>query len=235
MSVLISVMSLGSVIAPLNAATRSAAAAADFFAIIDKPTLSRDGLKDPNVLTADDIKFENVTFAYPTRPHVKVLDEFNAVFEKGKLTAIVGPSGSGKSTVVGLIERWYNLTPEIEEGGVDSEKSHNVQLEGAIKMGSHDLQDINMKYWRSQIGLVQQEPFVFNDTIFANVAYGLVGTEWEDAEESIKRARVKEACEEAFADEFITRLPTVSSLRLFSSRLSLTMIRVITHRLAKAE
>ncbi|OBT74578.1 hypothetical protein VF21_07563 [Pseudogymnoascus sp. 05NY08] len=205
MSVLISVMSLGSVITPLNAATKSAAAAAEFFAIIDKPTLSRDGLSDPDVLTPDDIKFENVTFAYPTRPHVKVLDEFNAVFEKGKLTAIVGPSGSGKSTIVGLIERWYNLTPE--SGAEESEKSENVQLGGAIKMGDHTLDDINLKYWRSQIGLVQQEPFIFNDSIFANVAYGLVGTEWEDAEESVKRERVKEACEESFADEYITRLP----------------------------
>lgn len=210
MSVLISVMSLGSVITPLNAATKSAAAAAEFFAIIDKPTLSWDGLSDPDVLIPDDIKFENVTFAYPTRPHVKVLDGFNAVFEKGKLTAIVGPSGSGKSTIVGLIERWYNLTPEFEAS--ESEKSDNVQLGGTITMGDHALDDINLKYWRSQIGLVQQEPFIFNDSIFANVAYGLVGTEWEDAEESIKRARVKEACEESFADEYITRLPLVRSL-----------------------
>ncbi|KFY45703.1 hypothetical protein V494_00829 [Pseudogymnoascus sp. VKM F-4513 (FW-928)] len=217
MSVLISVMSLGSVITPLNAATKSAAAAAEFFAIIDKPTLSRDGLSDPKVLTPDDIKFENVTFAYPTRPHVKVLDEFNAVFEKGKLTAIVGPSGSGKSTIVGLIERWYNLKPEAgaeesenaekAEKAEKSEKPDNVKLAGAIKMGNHALDDINLKYWRSQIGLVQQEPFIFNDSIFANVAYGLVGTEWEDAEESVKRERVKEACEESFADEYISRLP----------------------------
>lgn len=223
-------MSLGSVIAPINAASKSAAAAADFFAIIDKPTLSRDGLSDPDVLTADDIKFENVTFAYPTRPHVKVLDGFNAVFEKGKLTAIVGPSGSGKSTVVGLIERWYNLLPEIgaveterldsekpDSENPDSEKPNNIQLEGTIRMGDHDLEEINMKYWRSQIGLVQQEPFIFNDTILANVAYGLVGTEWEDADESLKRERVKEACTEAFADEFITRLPKVSSGKPFTS------------------
>ncbi|KFY49373.1 hypothetical protein V495_00615 [Pseudogymnoascus sp. VKM F-4514 (FW-929)] len=211
MSVLISVMSLGSVITPLNAATRSAAAAAEFFAIIDKPTLSRDGLSDPEVVKSDDIKFENVTFAYPTRSHVKVLDNFNAVFEKGKLTAIVGPSGSGKSTVVGLIERWYNLKPEAgaeePEKSEKSDEPEDVQLSGTIKMGDHDLDDINLKYWRSQIGLVQQEPFIFNDSIYANVAYGLVGTEWEDAEESIKRARVKEACEESFADEYITRLP----------------------------
>jgi ABC-type multidrug transport system fused ATPase/permease subunit len=229
-------MSLGSVITPLNAATRSAAAAAEFFAIIDKPTLSRDGLSDPEVVKSDDIKFENVTFAYPTRSHVKVLDNFNAVFEKGKLTAIVGPSGSGKSTVVGLIERWYNLTPEAgaeePEKSEKSDKPEDVQLGGTIKMGDHDLDDINLKYWRSQIGLVQQEPFIFNDSIYANVAYGLVGTEWEDAEESIKRARVKEACEESFADEYITRLPLVRYSYFASTPTNLT--RAMTHRLARA-
>jgi len=216
MSVLISVMSLGSVIAPLNAAMKSAAAAADFFDMIDRPTISRDGLNDRDVSAANDIKFDGVTFAYPTRPHVKVLDDFSATFEKGKLTAIVGPSGSGKSTVVGLIERWYQLTPEMtaEKAPGSQRKVTNsenpVVLGGVIAIGEHNLKDLSVKWWRSQIGLVQQEPFVFNDTIFANVSYGLVGTEWENADETTRRARVKEACEEAFADEFISRLPLVS-------------------------
>lgn len=50
-----------------------------------------------------------MTFAYPSRPHVKVLDGLDLRIEAGKITAIFGPSGSGKSTIVGLIERWYNL------------------------------------------------------------------------------------------------------------------------------
>lgn len=52
---------------------------------------------------------ENVTFAYPSRPHVKILDELDLRIKAGKITAIVGLSGSGKSTIVGLIERWYGL------------------------------------------------------------------------------------------------------------------------------
>lgn len=68
---------------------------------------------------------------------------------------------------------------------------------------------MDLFWWRAQIGLVQQEPFLFNDTIFKNVAYGLVGTEWEDSPEEDKATRVKEACREAFADEFIQRLPEV--------------------------
>lgn len=215
-SIMLAVMSLGSVIGPLNAATKSAAAAADFFDMIDRPIMPRHGLKEPDVSAVEDIVFEGVTFAYPTRPHVKVMDNFSATFEKGKLTAIVGPSGSGKSTVVGLIERWYQLEPETGGRVVPKKASdnlepatdeENVALAGTIRIGETQLKDVDMKWWRSQIGLVQQEPFIFNDTILANVAYGLVGTEWENADESITRAKVKEACEEAFADEFISRLP----------------------------
>ncbi|CAI4215843.1 unnamed protein product [Parascedosporium putredinis] len=64
-----------------------------------------------------------------------------------------------------------------------------------------------MKWWRSQIGLVQQEPFLFNDTIYKNISFGLVGTQWENESEEKKRELVKVACKESFADEFIDRLP----------------------------
>jgi len=66
-----------------------------------------------------------------------------------------------------------------------------------------------LKWWRSQIGLVQQEPFIFNDTIRKNVEYGLIGSEWEDENEETKKTLVEQACKEAFADEFITKLPLV--------------------------
>ena len=69
---------------------------------------------------------------------------------------------------------------------------------------------MDLKWWRSQIGLVQQEPFLFDDTIEKNVEYGLVGTPWENECPARKTVRVHEACREAFADEFIARLPDVS-------------------------
>jgi ATP-binding cassette, subfamily B (MDR/TAP), member 1 len=80
---------------------------------------------------------------------------------------------------------------------------------GHITVGGRNLHEIDLKWWRSQIGLVQQEPFLFNDTIFNNVEYGLIGTEWEHASKVKKRELVQRACVEAFADEFITRLPEV--------------------------
>jgi ATP-binding cassette subfamily B (MDR/TAP) protein 1 len=82
-----------------------------------------------------------------------------------------------------------------------------VELSGAIEVGGVPLDQVDLKWWRSQIGLVQQEPFLFNDTIFKNVAAGLIGSQWEDEPEDVKRELVKTACAESFADEFIDRLP----------------------------
>jgi ATP-binding cassette, subfamily B (MDR/TAP), member 1 len=78
---------------------------------------------------------------------------------------------------------------------------------GTISTCGRKLHEIDLKWWRSQVGLVQQEPTLFNDTIFKNVEFGLVGTEWENASEEHKRELVAEACKEAYADEFISRLP----------------------------
>jgi ATP-binding cassette subfamily B (MDR/TAP) protein 1 len=75
------------------------------------------------------------------------------------------------------------------------------------------LHEIDLKWWRSQIGLVQQEPFLFNDTIYKNVEYGLIGTEWEHATKERKMKLVRGACREAFAAEFILRLPEVRRTR----------------------
>lgn len=85
-----------------------------------------------------------------------------------------------------------------------------VQLRGRIMTAGHNLDEINVKWWRSQIGLVQQEPFLFNDSIYTNVMHGLVGTQWENETLEVKQELVREACKEAFADEFIDRLPEVS-------------------------
>lgn len=71
------------------------------------------------------------------------------------------------------------------------------------------MHEIDLTWWRSQIGLVQQEPFLFNDTIYKNVEYGLIGTKWENASKKKRIQLVKYACKEAFADEFIKRLPEV--------------------------
>ena len=234
-SVMMVVFSLERTSTPLLAVSKATVAACQFFTVIDAPQPDSGHLKAPEVSSTDDIVLENVTFAYPSRPHVKILDDLNLRIEAGKITAIVGPSGSGKSTIVGLIEQWYTLKEQYaiakaveqkkkkpkkngepeddvgdEPGEVEPEETGPpIRLSGTISTSGCSLDEIDVKWWRSQIGLVQQEPFLFNDTIFNNVANGLVASEWEDESEEKKRELVQGACKEAFADEFIDKLPAV--------------------------
>ncbi|SCO83397.1 related to multidrug resistance protein [Fusarium oxysporum] len=236
LSVMIVVLSLERTSTPLLAVGKATVAACEFFVVIDAPQPAKGTLKEPEVSSTQDIIFEDVTFAYPSRPHVKVLDGLDLRIEAGKINAIVGPSGGGKSTIVGLIQRWYTLQDQhvlakvIEKekkGGrknkkdesdedvdaenvVDNEPEESgppIEVHGRILTAGQLLDDIDLKWWRSQIGLVSQEPFLFNDTIYKNVAYGLIGSPWENETEDKKRELVREACRESFADEFIDRLP----------------------------
>jgi ATP-binding cassette subfamily B (MDR/TAP) protein 1 len=84
------------------------------------------------------IKLQEVSFAYSTRSSSKVLNNLSLTFEAGKTTALVGASGSGKSTIVGLLERWYDPS------------------DGRVSLDGHDIKDLNVKFLRSHIGLVQQ-------------------------------------------------------------------------------
>ncbi|KAI1059837.1 hypothetical protein LB506_008971 [Fusarium annulatum] len=232
-SVMMIVTAMERISTPLLAVSKATVAACEFFTVIDAPRPEPGHLTDPEVSATEDIILEDVTFAYPSRPHVKILDNLNLRIETGKVTAIVGPSGSGKSTIVGLVERWYSLKdqyviskpvekPTDKKNNGDKEEDEQelqelsfagdetgppVELHGRISTCGHSLDDINVKWWRSQIGLVQQEPFLFNDTIYSNVLNGLIGTKWENEPDEKKREMVHEACKEAFADEFIEKLP----------------------------
>ena len=220
--------SLERIATPLMAVSKAMVAACEFFTVIDAPLPSSGSLK-PDI-TSCDILFDDVTFEYPSRPGVRILDAVSFGIRSGQNTALVGPSGSGKSTIVGLLERWYSLKehhvlPRVveakpqkktdETAEVQSDENSQVAdapvLSGGVTIAGHNIEDLDLKWWRSQVGLVQQEPFLFNDTIFNNVAHGLIGSQWQDEPEEIKRALVTEACKEAYADEFIDRLPDVSS------------------------
>ncbi|EMD66015.1 hypothetical protein COCSADRAFT_35945 [Bipolaris sorokiniana ND90Pr] len=232
-SVMMAVMNFGRVVSPMIAIAKASSAAAELFATIDAPVPNTSGLKEPDIAADSNITFHNVEFSYPSRPDVPILKGLDLVFEAGKVTAIVGPSGSGKSTIVSLVQRWYDLSgmkilaapkPQIFTSASDTEASHerNVRSNkseeeepelgpntctGNIKIGNTDLSQVDLKWWRSQIGIVQQEPFLFNDTIYNNVAFGLSGTSYEDLPKGEKMRMVEEACREAYAEEFITKLP----------------------------
>ena len=234
MSVMMIVFGISQTAPPLINISKAASAATDFFAVIDAPKPNKLGLKDPEVSPLADIVLDTVNFAYPSRPRSKVLDDLSLKFESGKITAIVGASGSGKSTIVGLLQRWYELNDRnvivIPESAVKDEKAEKakaeekedeavkaaeaaenskplIALSGTVSVGNHNIDELDLKWWRSQIGLVQQEPYIFNDTIAKNVEYGLIGSKFENESAEVKRELVIEACKEAFADEYISRLP----------------------------
>jgi len=174
-----------------SAVTHGRGAAAKLYDTIDRvPDIDS---ANPNGLKLDDVHgeliLEGVKFSYPSRPSVEVAKGLNITFQAGKTAALVGASGSGKSTIVSLVERFYDPTA------------------GVVKLDGHDLKELNLKWLRSQIGLVSQEPSLFATTIKNNVGDGLIGTKYENATQEEKDALIKEACIKANADGFITNLP----------------------------
>ncbi|WFD22055.1 ABC-type xenobiotic transporter [Malassezia equina] len=124
-------------------------------------------------------KLESVTFAYPSRPFMASLVDVSIDFKPGTVTALVGPSGSGKSTITTLLSREYdpnssNDTKNQEYPSADVEKAEKrVQGQGRVLYGGVDMRDLNVRWLRSQIAVVRQNPQMFSGSIIENVAMGL--------------------------------------------------------------
>lgn len=127
------------------------------------------------------IELKHVGFKYPTRPDVQIFRDLCLSIPSGKTVALVGESGSGKSTVISLIERFYD--PD----------SGQILLDGV------EVRKLKLSWLRQQMGLVSQEPILFNETIGTNIAYGKQGEATEG--EIITAARA------ANAHNFISALP----------------------------
>lgn len=155
---------------------------ASIFNVIDrKPeidSMSDCGIKPKSL--AGNIRFENVTFRYPAREDVQVLNGFNLQIESGKTVALVGSSGCGKSTCLQLIQHFYN------------------PLNGMVYVDGMKITDINTKQLRSFIGVVGQEPVLFATTISENIRFGNPSCTQEDIEKAARTAN---------CHKFITRLP----------------------------
>ncbi|KAI9669576.1 MAG: ATP-binding cassette permease mdl1 [Caeruleum heppii] len=129
-------------------------AASRLFELQDrKPTIPAT-VGDKVVSARGPIRFETVTFSYPTRPAVKIFKELDFEVPHGTNVAIVGPSGGGKSTIASLLLRFY---------GPNS---------GRILINGKDIAEMNVKSLRRKIGIVAQEPVLFSGTIAENIAYG---------------------------------------------------------------
>jgi ABC-type multidrug transport system fused ATPase/permease subunit len=138
----------------------------------------RSGACVPVPRLTGEIEFRSVYFRY--RPEAPILDDVSLTVRAGERVALVGPSGAGKSTTLKLLMRFYDVTG------------------GMITIDGHDLRGMPLAFLRSQIGLVQQEPFLFNGTVRENLLYGNLSASHEDVEAAAKAAR---------AHEFIVKLP----------------------------
>ncbi|XP_042808515.1 bile salt export pump isoform X2 [Panthera leo] len=164
LGIIVGALNLGNASSCLEAFATGRAAATSIFQTIDrKPIIdcmSEDGYKLDRI--KGEIEFHNVTFHYPSRPEVKILNNLNMVIKSGEMTAVVGSSGAGKSTAIQLIQRFYDPS------------------EGMVTLDGHDIRSLNIQWLRAQIGIVEQEPVLFSTTIAENIRYGREDATMED-------------------------------------------------------
>lgn len=126
------------------------------------------------------IQFKDVCFSYPSRPDVAIFNNLNIDIPSSKIVALVGGSGSGKSTVISLIERFYE------------------PLSGQILLDGNNIKELDLKWLRQQIGLVNQEPALFATSIRENILYGKDDATLEELKRAVKLSD---------AQSFINNLP----------------------------
>ena len=150
------------------------------FDIIDKPVEIKN---KPNAsglsVSKGSIEFKNVSFAYGNRS-MSALDDISINIAPGETIAFVGPSGAGKSTLLNLVLRFYD------------------PVSGSVEIDSQDIQNVTIESLRASTALVTQEPFLFDDTIAANISYG---------KNNVSQKNIEEAAKSAAAHDFISALP----------------------------
>ena len=150
------------------------------FDIIDKPIEIKNKPEATELkISRGGIGFKNVAFAYGNRD-VAALDGISIDINPGETVALVGPSGAGKSTLLNLVLRFYD------------------PVSGSIEIDGQDIQNVTIESLRASTALVTQEPFLFDDTIAANIAYGQNNASQKDIENAAKSAA---------AHDFISVLP----------------------------
>ena len=153
------------------------------------------------------VEFHDVYFRYPSRPTVRILRKFSLQCSAKMTTALVGTSGSGKSTTIALLERFYD------------------PWKGKILLDGHDIKVLNLQWLRSLMGLVQQEPVLFNLSIRENIAYG-------DNTQQLRQEQIEQAAKMANIHESIISLPQVVHHTLTPSNIVFSSFRA-TRRCAE--
>ncbi|EDV34549.1 uncharacterized protein Dana_GF20900 [Drosophila ananassae] len=167
---------LGTMIRGMSAGSR----VFEFLALQPQVELLR-GYVIPQERLHGEIRFENVSFAYPMRPEQVVLKDFSLVLRPGQTVALVGASGSGKSTIAALVERFYEPTS------------------GNIKIDGYKLSDISPYWLRSNVlGFIEQQPVLFGTSILENIRYGKPDAREEDVYAASRLSQ---------SHDFVTALP----------------------------
>lgn len=174
--------SLGQAAPDISAFIRAKAAAYPIFEMIERDTVSKSSSKTGRKLgkLEGHIQFKNICFSYPSRPDVAIFNNLCLDIPSGKIIALVGGSGSGKSTVISLIERFYE------------------PISGQILLDRNDIRELDLKWLRQQIGLVNQEPALFATSIKENILYGKDDATLEELKRAVKLSD---------AQPFINNLP----------------------------
>ncbi|CAF1425636.1 unnamed protein product [Adineta ricciae] len=182
LAVLITIFNLGEIGPHFQAFSQAKVAAGTIWKMIDSSFItcnsSEIALKKDNLV--GDIHFSNVHFCYPSRPDIKVLHNLSFDIKHGQTIALIGSSGLGKSTCIQLLQRFYDLNS------------------GSITIDGIPVKNFNLKWLRQQIGVVSQEPVLFQTTIRENI---LLGKQTANDEE------VHEVAKLANAHDFIMNLP----------------------------
>ncbi|KAI9218474.1 P-glycoprotein [Blastocladiella britannica] len=183
MNFLVGSFSLGGAAPYISAFVTAQTSAYHIFEVIDRDShvdpFDESGLRPETVVGR--LEFNDIDFAYPTRPDVPILKKFNLSVEPGTTVALVGQSGSGKSTCVGLLERFY------------------LPLAGTVTLDGVPIDQLNVQWLRSQVGFVGQEPVLFNGTLRQNIAWGSHTPVTDD--------QIWAALKESNADGFVSDLP----------------------------
>lgn len=166
----------------LSFIVEASTAATRIFEMIDRTPEIDSEEKKGKVLNHvhGEIEFKDVSFSYPSRVDTPVLERLNLKIRAGKSVGLVGGSGSGKSTIIAMLERFYD------------------PIRGEILVDGYSIKQLKLKWLRSKMGLVNQEPILFATSIKENILFG---------KEDASMEQVMNAAKAANAHDFIAKLP----------------------------
>ncbi|CAB3362047.1 Hypothetical predicted protein [Cloeon dipterum] len=190
-AIIMSTMSVAQAMAFAPNFSKGLMSAGKIFQLLERSPVVKDkqGAIEGPLDSKGNVNYNGVHFVYPTRPTAPVLKGLDLLIKPGQTIALVGPSGCGKSTCIQLLERFYD------------------PISGSVELDGRDISDMKMTLLRSNLGIVSQEPVLFDRTIADNIAYG-------DTSRDVSMPEVIEAAKKANIHNFISTLPQGYDTRL---------------------